>query len=268
MGRLELALLDLNCHHRALFRNRSRAADVTVTQRTMTYSLKTDGFDVELTAYDDFIKPQFPSYEIFWQKFVVPLTHRPGDKQLKTDVELAAIGKGHKELCLAQLHYTVLLQLDRSRRLMRYRRFRVDHLVSALSTLVGAQDCAFELLERFADPTEYDPWLDKKVKGGAKGSKDAKEKWQTKNKRPLQSIRDYRNCLVHGRTLPGIHSGRDFLVPRIGKETAYFDWRLVTSANTLPLSDFEPPLSVMKAAFEQTVFYIESKWKSELLPYV
>lgn len=235
----------------------------------MTYSLKTDGYDVELKAYDGFIKPHFPSYEVFWQKFVVPLTHRPGDKQLKTDAELAAVGKGHAELCLAQLHYTVLLQLDRSRQLMRSPSFSVDHLVFALSTLVGAQDCAFELLERFANPTAYDPWLDRrKKKGSAIGSKEAKDEWQKKDKRPLQIIRDYRNCLVHGRTLPGIHHGRDFLVPKIGKETAYFDWRLVTAVATLPLSDFDHPSSVMKAAFDLTVAYIESKWKSELLPHI
>lgn len=235
----------------------------------MTYSLKSDGYDVELTAYDDFIKPHFPSYEVFWKKFVVPLTHRPGDKQLKTDAELAAISKGPADLCLAQLHYTVLLQLDRSRLLMRNRRFSVSHLVFALSTLVGAQDCAFELLERFTNPKAYDPWLDKKkMKGGAIGSKEAKDVWQKKENRPLQTIRDYRNSLIHGRTLPGIHIGRDFLVPQIGKETAYLDWRLITSAATLPMTDFDRPSAVMKTAFDQTVAYIESKWKSELLPHV
>ncbi len=235
----------------------------------MTYSLKTDGDAVEIAAYDDFIKPHFPSYEVFWQKFVVPLTHRPGDKQLKTDAELAAIAKGHAELCLAQLHYSMLRQLDRSRRIMRDANFGVDHLVFALSTLVGAQDCAFELLERFTNPTAYDPWLDKKKKGSSIiGSKEAQTAWKRRDNYPLQDIRDYRNSLVHGRTLPGIVSAQGVLVPKIGKETAYFDWRLVTAAATLPMSDFDSPSAIMKAAFDQTVVYFESKWRSELLPQI
>jgi hypothetical protein len=132
--------------------------------KTMTYLLKNDGDSIEIAAYDNLIKPQFPSYEVFWQKFVVPLTHRPGDKQLKTDLELKNIGKGHSELCMVQLHYTVLCQLDRSRRMMLAPNFSIDHLIFALSSLVGAQDCAFELLARFKNPSAYDPWLEKKKK--------------------------------------------------------------------------------------------------------
>jgi hypothetical protein len=235
----------------------------------MAYSLKTDGYgEIETHTYDKFIKPDFPSYEVFWQKFVVPLTHRPGDKQLKTDVELASIGKGHADLCLAQLHYTVLLQLDRSSGLMRESRFDVHRLVFALSALVGAQDCAFELLERFKNPTRYDPWLIKGKKGSILGSKEAQEAWKKNNSYPLQDIRDYRNSLVHGRTLPGITRAGVFLVPKIGKETSYFDWRLVTAAAKLPIDDFADPAAIMKLAFHQTVDYIESTWKSELLPHI
>lgn len=235
----------------------------------MTYPLKTEGDGVEIAAYDVLIKPLFPSYEVFWQKFVVPLTHRPGDKQLKTDTELALISKGHAELCLAQLHYTVLRQLDRTRRLMLDPQFGVDHLVFALSTLVGSQDCAFELLERFKNPTAYDPWLDKKKKGiSTVGSKEAQADWKKRDSYPLQDIRDYRNSLVHGRTLPGIGSPQGILVPKIGKETSYFDWRLVTATATLPHTDFDKPAVIMKTAFDRTVAYFESKWQTELLPYL
>jgi len=235
----------------------------------MTCPLKTEGDGIEISAYDVLIKPQFPSYEVFWQKFVIPLSHRPGDKQLKTDAELATIGKGHAELCVAQLHYTVLRQLDRSRRLMLDPKFSVDHLVFSLSTLVGAQDCAFELLERFKNPTAYDPWLDKKKQGSSIiGSKEAQAEWKKKNSYPLQDIRDYRNSLVHGRTPPGIGSATGLLVPKIGKETAYFDWRLVTAAATLPTGDFDRPSVSIKSAFDQTVGYFEATWKTELLPHI
>lgn len=240
-----------------------------VSQKNMTYSLKDEGDPIEIASYDVLIKPQFPSYEVFWQKFVVPLSHRPGDKQLKTDAELATIGKGHAELCLAQLHYSVLRQLDRTRRLMQDPHFGVDHLVFALSTLVGAQDCAFEVLERFKNPTAYDPWLNKKQKGSSiLGSKQAQEAWKKRDSYPLQDIRDYRNSMVHGRTLPGIVSPQGILVPKIGNETSYFDWRLITAAAMPPVSDFDLPSVIMKAAFDKTVAYFESNWKSELLPHV
>ncbi len=233
----------------------------------MTYSLKNDGLGVEITAYDDFIKPQFPSYEVFWQKFVVPLTRRPADKQLKTDADLVLIGKGPAEICIAQLHYTVLLQLDRSRRLLCASRFGLDHLVFGLSALVGAQDCAFELLQRFTNPAAYDPWLSHQKKGhGRKGSKEAQKDWRDQNRHPLQDIRDYRNSLVHGRTPPVIGFSQVFLVPKIGKETAYIDWRLVTAVANPPRADFEHPKIIMTSALDRTVAYFESTWNSKLLP--
>jgi hypothetical protein len=58
-----------------------------------------------------FVKPEFPSYERFWQKHCVPLTNRPVDIQLKSNAELTALVKKDEDVAIAQLHYTVLRHL-------------------------------------------------------------------------------------------------------------------------------------------------------------
>jgi len=137
----------------------------------------------------------------------------------------------------------------------------LDHLVFGLSATVGAQDVAFELLERFRNKGSYDPWLGKKS-GAVNGGREAQNAWKLHDNQPLQVIRDYRNNLIHGRTPPGF--GGQY--PKIGKESQYFDWRLVTAATNLPTQDFSPATDIFDDAFNQTVGYFESKWQSELLP--
>ena len=227
----------------------------------MPYTLQADGDGIEQILFVPLIQPKFPSYEAFWQKFVVPLTNRPANVQLKTDPDLAAIGKGDHDLCLAQLHYSVLRHLGRAFQLRQDPNFGLDHLVFSLSAIVGAQDVAFELLERFRNPTSYGAWLGKKS-GGIDGGREAQSKWKQSDGYPLQAIRDYRNHLVHGRTPPGF--GNHY--PKIGQESAYFDWRKVTAATSLPAADFDSATSIHDSAFDQTMTYFESKWASELLP--
>jgi hypothetical protein len=169
----------------------------------MPYTLQADGDGIEQMLFGPLIQPRFPSYEVFWQKFVVPLTNRPANVQLKTDPDLVAIGKGDHDLCLAQLHYSVLRHLGRAFQLRQDHNFGLDHLVFSLSAIVGAQDVAFELLERFRNPISYGAWLGKKS-GGIDGGREAQSKWKQSDGYPLQAIRDYRNHLVHGRTPPGL----------------------------------------------------------------
>jgi len=83
----------------------------------MPYTLQNDGDGIEKNFYLPFIKPRFPSYELFWQKFVTPLTGRPAHIHFLTDAELVARGFGPEHVCMAQLHYTVLVQLCRCHRL-------------------------------------------------------------------------------------------------------------------------------------------------------
>ena len=111
----------------------------------MPYTLLEHGDAIEAFLFAPLIQPSFPSYETFWQKFVIPLTNRPANIQLRSDAELAALGFGPHHVCLAQLHYTILRQLARCYQLAQDPRFGIDHLVFAMSSLVGSQDVAFEL---------------------------------------------------------------------------------------------------------------------------
>jgi hypothetical protein len=236
----------------------------------MRYTLQNDGDAVEKSLYQPFIQPRFPSYEVFWQKFVIPLTRRPVDIQFCTDADLAALGFGPEHVCIAQLHYTVLVQLGRCFGLFSQQGFGVDHLALAMSCLVGAQDVAFELLERFVTRGSgtYDPWLDKRPRRAAaniRGGKEAQEEWKRKQNYPLQDIRDYRNNLVHGRTPPGIVVGGVVTVPKLGKQHQYFDWRLVTATAAPPVADFDSPANLFSAFFTMTVNYIENSWQAHLL---
>jgi hypothetical protein len=227
----------------------------------MPHTLKADGDQIEQQLYAPLIQPHFPSYEVFWDKFVIPLTNRPVDIQLKTDADLATIGKGDHDICIAQLHYSVLRHLGRAYVLRQNENYSLDHLVCSLSSIVGAQDVAFELLQRFKHPSNYGAWLETRT-GGVDGGREARKHWKRADGHPLQDIRNYRNHLIHGRTPPGI----DNKYPKIGRENSYFDWRKITAAAAPPVADFDSATDIHDAAFSQTVTYFETKWAAELLP--
>jgi hypothetical protein len=76
----------------------------------MTYTLAEHGDGFEQAASPAFLKRDFPAYQEYWQRYVVPLTNRPLNVQLQNDASLAAIGKGPEDVAMAQLHYTVFRQ--------------------------------------------------------------------------------------------------------------------------------------------------------------
>ena len=245
-----------------------------MTSTTSAFNLRQHGDGYEQTYYDRFIAKEFPSYEIFWQMVVTPLTYRPKDLKnihVLTDAELQAVGKGSHHICLSQLHYSILRHLIRVYDLKSAPRIGLDHLVFGMSAIVGAQDIAFELLQRFKNPTDYDPWLDKtRTRGGRPGGKEAQSEWKRNNSYPLQHLRDYRNNLVHGRMSPSItdQASGEIYCPQIGKELNYFDWRKVTSppGGVHTISDFATAKDILNSAWKETITYFEDKWKSELLP--
>jgi hypothetical protein len=237
----------------------------------MPYTLPNDGDGDEKAYYGMFLLGEFPAYEQFWSAFVTPLTNRPNDIQGKTDAQLAAIGRSPEDICISQLHYSVFRHLVRAYDIRVAPPVSVDGLYTGISALVGAQDTAFELLERFRHPGKYDPWVDRnRVKGGPMGGQEAQKAWKKHDKYPLQDIRDYRNNLMHGRTMPGIFVNGSPRVPAIGHELQYLDWRQITALapNVLPLHDFAEPSDILNDAWNRTIAYIQAKWTAELLPHI
>jgi len=176
-----------------------------------------------------------------------------------------------EEICIAQLNYSVFRHLVMAYDIRVAPRISVDGLYAGMSALVGAQDTAFEVLERFRNLGQYDPWLDKRrVKGGPSGGQEAQKAWKAHDTCPLQDIRDYRNSLMHGRTMPGVSIDGSVRFPVIGQELQYLDWRRIIGVpiNALPLHDFATSGDILNDAWNRTVAYIQAKWTAELLPHV
>lgn len=231
------------------------------------YRLATDGDQLEKDYWLLFIKNEFPSYEKFWLKFVAPLTNRPDNINFKTNGELAVLNKSEVDLCIAQLNYSTLRHLIRCFRVkelltntfgMDKIDQQLDLLIEGLTRLVGAQDNAFELLERIKNPNGYTPFTEKP------GDK-ARKKWKEDNNFPLQSIRNYRNGLIHGRLLPGIVDDQRLCLPAIGKVDSYLDWRLITQPSSQTeeyKKDFISVLTILESAWNETVTYLENNWRN------
>ena len=193
------------------------------------YTLENDGDGFEQHYWSLFLSTEFSEYEQFWVKHVTPLTNRPVDIHFKDDPTLVAEGHTPEDICIAQLHYSILRHLTRVYEIRRQQHLNLDLLTDVFVRLTGAQDVAFEMLERYINRGSYDPWLSIRQDGIA-GSREARQNWQRNNNHPLQDIRNYRNHLVHGRMMPSVRADT-FYLPSIGQEQQYFDWRTITSSN-------------------------------------
>jgi len=232
------------------------------------YRLAIDGDDIEKFCWGKFIQNEFPSYEKFWQLFVTPLTNRPKNIHAKTDSELKQIGKSPHDICLTQLHYTILRHLLRTYLILHSDQpIGMDELTDGVIRLCSALDVSFELLERFTNPTKYDPWLERKDNQGKLGGKEARKQWQQSNNYPLQHLRDYRNHLIHGRLTPGV-IGRNYFLPKIETENKYLDWRIITNPNENPgldTNDLMPAEEILRQAWGEVINYLEEQWQKVLL---
>ena len=229
------------------------------------YTLIKDGDEYERECWEKFIKDEFPSYEKFWIQYIVPLTNRPENIYFKTNKELQKIGKSGHDICLAQLHYSILYHLGKVYKLKNKEPFALDDLTEGIVRICGALDIAFEFLERFKNPKKYSPWLEKEQRGKL-GSMEARKAWQKTNGYPLQNLRNYRNHLVHGRMMPNLNRQVLYL-PKVGLEKRYFDWRLVTSPDKLPKvqKDFIPAKEILSESWNRLLDYLETNWKNVIL---
>lgn len=226
----------------------------------MTYSLERHGDRTEQRYWAQFLRDQFPRYGEVWASYIVPLTGRPDDIRFKADAELAAIGRGPADICNAQLHYTTLMHLGRVWDLRRteFRGDALDAFIEAIVRLAATTDVADELLQRATDPTKFDAWSE---------SPHARQAWRKANNYPLQSLRDYRNRLLHGR-LPPYGEGDLIAAPKIGTESGYLDWRPVLLPTPEPgvARDFEPARDIVSRAWEDVLAYLDREWSRTLVP--
>ena len=141
-----------------------------------------------------------------------------------------------------------------------------DDLAEAIFHITGAQDLAFEFLQRLNNPNTYDPWAAKKSQSSTNSpaSQEAIRDWQQSNSYPLQIIRDYRNHLTHGRMLPNIIANKKLLFPKVGSQNDYLDWRIITDGypNTAIMSDFDSADNIIEDAWKNSIQYFETNWQN------
>lgn len=237
----------------------------------MKHTLLSDGDDFEKHYWNKFLSSDFPSYQVYWADKVVPLTNRPTNIHFKKSSDLLQQGYTAESVCTAQLHYTILRHLVRAYEILEHLKTKqqvltdTDYLSEGLYHICGAQDVAFEFLQRNVTPNTFDPWIAKRQgRSGINGSKEAKDTWQKNNNYPLQDIRDYRNHFTHGRILPTLQSNGKVFAPKIGKEIAYLDWRLITDgySHQAIITDFDSIEKILNYTWTTSLAYFESKWKT------
>jgi hypothetical protein len=174
------------------------------------YTLAADGDLEERRYWPLFVRHQFPSYEEFWVKRIVPLTNRTRFRQdvsFRSSSELNPLGYRDEDVAVAQLHYTLLLHLGRVFDLLTEgqafthptplfgRAFGRHEFFESFTRLSGANDVADEILARRQAPGSFEAWSE------THGS-NARRNWRQTQGDPLRPIRAYRNRLVHGRVVP------------------------------------------------------------------
>lgn len=231
------------------------------------YTLRDHGDSIEQRHCSGFLASEFPAFEIYWQKSIVPLTNRPHNIHNKTDSELAAIGKKPEDFCNSQLHYTVLVHLDHC---LEIKKDAMNHLglfTDFMVRLSSALDPADELLQRTVTPGMYDPWSED-------DGRKARRKWrevpaiQTER---VKLVKDYRNKLLHGRISPHLvvqdpaTKQRSTWPVKLDKQDGYVDWRVVTGVIDAQPLDFAPAPQIMEEAWSIVLEYLDRQWKDVLL---
>jgi hypothetical protein len=244
------------------------------------FNLLNNGDNNEREAYPLFIKDRFPSYEIFWQKFIVQLTNRVenhNDINLTIDSKLIArfplesIEKIHERMAISQLHYSALIMLLKAYKQIAPASKNLDSLENCFSHLYSALDISAELFARYERLKNNLPITDDSFDPitSVDQSKKIRRDWQ-RNKYPadIEDIRHYRNMMLHGQMFAcSATPEAGFLsLPNVGKMENYLDWRTVfESYRTGHTQDFMWSKDIAEKSFDIVVDFLEQEWKRNLI---
>lgn len=242
----------------------------------MHHEILREGDNNEKEAFRLFATQKFPSYEVFWDRFIYFLTQRPKDISFKDDVQLQKDSPGetiiliHERICIAQLHYSVLKFLLSAFKNIDKTSTNVEAFEYFFSCLFSALDISAELCARHnrfkTDSLSLDAFDPEAVCDG----KNLRKQFTQKYKYPknIQEIREYRNNLVHGRIF--FHSQTPtagFLYfPSVGKEKLFLDWRKGFSYfKQGKTGDFEHSKHIAQKSFDTVIDYLNSLWQKFLI---
>lgn len=239
----------------------------------MKYHIQNDGDRIEKICWNKFLIKHFPNYNEFWARKIVPLTNRPDNINFRTREQIKNLGFNDEDICIAQLHYSILRHLDRAFDLyfdlktLNHNDNSIYEFQECLFHICSAQDLAFEFLERNNKRGIYHPWARTKrdIENDCLGSEEAKKVWQKNNIHGLDEIRFYRNRVTHGNLLPSINGTNYFLLPKIGLENKYLDWRNITYG--LTKTEFEEYVLldwILEEALFKTFNFLNIEWEKLL----
>ena len=219
------------------------------------FDLASHGDVVERSAWDNFLRDEFPEYETFWQFFVVGLTERVKDGFGIAFLPRGELSREEGHVAVAQLHYTTLLHLVRVFELRQGPIRDRDALIEAITRLSAATDTAFELLGRCLLDKDYAPWKENE-------GKKAREDWQRREGLLLASVRRYRNTLLHGRARVHYRAQNGpLLCPSFEQMADAADWREADQNETVRAND------LVDNGWAQVLGYLSRTWRAELVPW-
>jgi len=242
----------------------------------MNHEILREGDDDEKEAFRLFAEQKFPTYEVFWNKFVFSLTQRPQDISFKDDALLQkdfpkeTITLIHERICIAQLHYSALKFMLSAYKNIDKTAKDIELFEYVFSCLFSALDVSAELCARYERLKMGVSSLDAFDPEAVYDGKKLREKFTRKFKYPqnIQEIREYRNNLIHGRmSFYAKTPTAGFLsLPSVGKEKYFLDWRKAFSYfKQGKTGDFEHSKNIAQKSFDNVIHYLDDLWQKFLI---
>ncbi len=242
------------------------------------YNLQNDGDVFEQKAYPLFIKNKFPSYEAFWQKFIIPLTNRPDNIYTKSDVDLQIqfpgenLEKIHERVVVLQLHYSVFRMLLKVYEKSRLAGKDIDAVEGCFSHMYSALDISAELFGRYERIKNNLPISTSAFDSASSviNSLSIRRSWQRSHAYPkkINDIRNYRNLMLHGQTFGSLitPAANLLILPKTDTINHYLDWREIgKSYHSKNINDFLHSVNIVDSAIDEVVRFLEAEWKNNLL---